>query len=160
MPPEDELLARLRELLAGDDPVPPEVFAAAENSHSWYGVSASDLDAELAGLVADSLLALETVRGAEPRLLTYRAGTRTVELEVSDADGRLRVVGQLVPPSAARVRAEWGGTTGGESRPDGGVEAEAGRLGRFTFDDLPPGPTRFVCTLPGGAPVRTEWTVL
>ena len=151
MSPDDELLARLRELLTGDDAVPPEVVAAAQDSHAWYGVSASDLDTELAGLIADSLLALESVRGPEPRLLTYRATTRTVELEVSDADGRLQIVGQLVPPTAARVRAE---------RPDGGVETEAGRLGRFTFDDLPPGPTRFVCTLPSGVPVRTEWTVL
>ncbi len=151
MPSDDELLTRLRDLLADDDPVPPEVFAAAEHSHTWRGVAGSDLDAELAALVADSLLALESVRGDEPRLLTYRSGTRTVELEVDDADGRIRVTGQLVPPTPARVRAE---------RPDGRVETEAGRLGRFAFDDLPSGPTRFVCTPPGEHPVRTEWTVL
>jgi hypothetical protein len=151
VPSDDELLARLGRLLAADDPVPPGVLSAAMNSHSWYGVSTSDLDAEVAALVADSLLSLESVRGTEPRLLTYRATTRMVELEVSEAEGRLRVIGQLVPPIVARVRAE---------RPDGGVEIEAGRLGRFTFDDLPPGPTRFVCTPPGGVPVRTEWTVL
>jgi hypothetical protein len=149
----DDLLARLRGLLSGDDPVPPDVLAAAEASHSWHGVSWSDLDAELAGLVADSLLATAAVRdGADSaRLLTYRSGTRTVELEVSEHAGRLRIVGQLLPPTAARVRAE---------RPDGGAETEAGRPGRFTFEDLPPGPTRFVCTPPGSAPVHTEWTVL
>jgi hypothetical protein len=151
VPSDDELMIRLRDVLAGDDPVPPEVVAAAERSHSWYGVSATDLDQELAALVADSLLATEVVRGESTRLLTYRAGTRTVELEVDETDGRLRIAGQLVPPTAARVRAQW---------PDGGVDTEAGRLGRFTFDGLPAGPIRFVCTPPGGSPVRTEWTVL
>src|SRR5258706_462789 len=45
VPSDDELVVRLRGLFA-DDPVPPEVVAAAENSHSWYGVARSDLDAE------------------------------------------------------------------------------------------------------------------
>ncbi len=146
MPTDEDLLARLRALLADDDPVPPEVVAAAQESHSWY-----DLDAELARLIADSLLAAESVRGDSTRLLTYRAGTRTIELEVSESAGRLRILGQLMPPTPARVRAE---------QPRGGTEVEAGPLGRFTFEDLRPGPTRFVSTSPGDRPIYTEWTVL
>ncbi len=148
MPPDEDLLASLRGLLADDDPVPPEVVAAAEDSHVWY-----DVDAELALLVADSLLAAEAVRGDSARLLTFRAGTVTleVEVEVSGPAGRLRILGQLMPPTQARVRAE---------QPDGGAEVAAGPLGRFTFENLPPGPTRFVSTPAGDRPVYTEWTVL
>jgi hypothetical protein len=146
VPAEDELLARLRGLLTGDDPVPPEVVAAAEDSHSWYAI-----DEELARLVADSLLATDAVRGDSARLLTYRAGARTVEIEVSESAGRLRILGQLLPPAQARVRAEQPGT---------GVEVAAGPLGRFTIENLPPGPTRFVCAPAANPPVCTEWTVL
>ena len=146
MSPDEDLLARLRGLLADDDPVPPEVLAAAGDSHAWL-----DIDAELARLVADSLLVAETVRGDTARLLTYRAGTLTVEVEVSESAGRLRILGQLMPPTPARIRAE---------QPDGRTEVEAGPLGRFTFENLRPGPTRFVSTLPGDRPVYSEWTVL
>jgi hypothetical protein len=68
-----------------------------------------------------------------------------VELEVSDADSRLRVVGQLVPPTAPRVGAE---------RPDGGVEAEAGRLSRVHVrrPAARPDPVRLHATRRGAGP--------
>jgi hypothetical protein len=144
-PTDDELLARLAVELAGDDPVPPLVLAGARDSFAWRTV-----DAELARLVADSLLATVDVRGDEPRLLTYQAGDVVVELEVTEVDGRVSVAGQLVPPTPARVRVE---------QPGGVVEVDADRFGRFTVGGLNRGPTRFVCT--GDEPLAlTEWTLL
>ena len=144
-PPDDELLARLAAELADDDPVPPLVLAGARDSLAWRTV-----DAELARLVADSLLATADVRGDETRLLTYQAGAVVVELEVTEVDGRVSVAGQLVPPAPARIRVE---------QPGGVVEVDADRFGRFTVEGLNPGPTRFACT--GDGPLAlTEWTLL
>ena len=144
-PTDDELSARLATELAGDDPVPPLVLAGARDSLAWRTV-----DAQLARLVADSLLATADVRGDEARLLTYQAGDVVVELEVTEVDGRVSVAGQLVPPAPALVRAE---------QPGGVVEVDADRFGRFTIGDLNRGPTRFVCG--GDEPLAlTEWTLL
>ncbi len=147
---DEQLLDRLRGVLARVDPVPAVVVESARDSYGWR-----TLDAELARLVADSLLATASVRGSAARLLTYHAGDLTIEVEVTEIAGRLRVLGQVVPPQAARVLAEPG-TPGGHS-----TEVSADPLGRFTFSDLPPGPTRFRCAREGDAPpVQTEWTVL
>jgi hypothetical protein len=152
VPTDEELLARLRDLLAQDDPVPPLVVSAARDSLAWRTV-----DAELARLVDDSLLATAEVRGDSERLLTYQLDEIVIEVEVTEIGGRLRIVGQLVPPMAARVRAE---------QPGGAVEVPADRLGRFAAEGLRRGPTRFACTpvgdgdAPTGSPVLTEWTLL
>jgi hypothetical protein len=153
MPTDDDLLAQLQDLLAEDDPVPPSVVSAARDSLDWLSI-----DTELACLVADSLLVTAEVRGDSTRLLTYQVDDDTViEVEVTEINGRLRIIGQLVPPMAARVRAE---------HPGGGVEVHAGRLGRFTAEDVLRGPTRFMCTpvdddgVEAGPPVLTEWILL
>lgn len=145
------LLAQLRPLLEADDPVPPEVVAAARAASTWRRI-----DEELAELVEDSIGVAAGVRGGAARLLTYQLGTLTIELEVSTSGGTLRLLGQVVPPQPARIRAEQGG---------GAVTAVADHLGRFRVDGLASGPTRLVCTPVGpdgapGTPVRTEWTIL
>jgi hypothetical protein len=151
-PGDTPLAGELRDLLRRVDPVPAEVVAAARDSFGWRA-----LDAELARLVADSRLAAAGVRGEPARLLSYQAGERTIEIEVTNLAGRLRVLGQLVPPQPARVRVE---------QPAGTVEVVADRWGRFAVPDLPPGPTRFACQPlgPAGEPVGTalvsEWRVL
>jgi hypothetical protein len=145
---------RLAHLLRQFDPVPANVVDAARSSFGWR-----TLDWELARLTADSLLVSADVRGEEPRLLTYQAGGRTIEAEVSDLDGRLRILGQLSPPQPARVRAD-------QPAAAAGVEVVADPLGRFAIRDLPPGPTRLVCQPlgpdgePAGAEVHSEWLVL
>lgn len=148
-----ELLTELRELLDRADPVPAAVVSAARDSFGWR-----DLDAQLARLVAEHTPAGAGVRGEPSRLLTYQAGDRILELEVSQAGQRLRIIGQLVPPQPARVRAQ---------QPAGQVEVPADRLGRFAFPDLPPGPTRFAYqplspdgTAPAGTETQTEWVML
>lgn len=149
---DDRLVAELARVLRGADPVPATVVEAARGSFGWR-----ELDAELAKLVADSRLATAPVRGDPGRLLSFQAGDRTLEIEVTRLDDRLRILGQVVPPGPARVRAE---------QPAGTMEVTADQLGRFTIDSLPPGPTRFFCLLlgPDGAPVDTgivsEWQVL
>lgn len=151
-PDDDALAGEVGELLRRSDPVPPEVVATARASFGWQA-----LDAELARLTADSLLAAADVRGEPARLLSYQAGERTIEVEVTNQDGRLRILGQLVPLQPARVRAE---------QPAGTVEATADQLGRFAIRDLPPGPTRFACQPlgpagePVGAELVSEWQVL
>ena len=150
---DDALLTRLDRLLADADPVPDAVLAAARASLGWRALDA-ELDVELARLVADSLVSSGDVRGAAARLLSFEAGELTLEVEVSPVGTRLRIVGQVVPPRPASVRAEQPGGTG--------IRVAADELGRFTIGDLPAGPTRFVCAPAegDGAPVCTEWTLL
>jgi len=149
---EDRLAAELARVLSVADPVPAAVVDAARHSFGWR-----ELDAELAKLVADSRLAAASVRGDPGRLLSFQAGDRTLEIEVTRLDDRLRILGQVVPPGPAQVRAE---------QPAGTLDVTADHLGRFTIDSLPPGPTRFFCLPlgPDGAPVDagivSEWQVL
>ena len=151
-PPDAVLLERLRPLALRDDPVPPEVLAAARAAHTWRRI-----DDELAELVEDSLTLAAGVRGTAGRLLTYSLGDLTVELEVSGEDGQVRVLGQLVPPVAARVRVEQTGRS---------VQVDADELGRFRAVGLHPGPTRLRLArlgpdgVPTGPWLATPWTVL
>ncbi|MEV6850369.1 carboxypeptidase-like regulatory domain-containing protein [Actinoplanes sp. NPDC051411] len=142
---DDELAARLGRLLGEMDPVPDQVVEAAGASLGWRA-----LDTQLARLVAESLETAGAVRGGGVWLLTFEADGLTLEIEVSRSGDRLRIVGQVVPPRSARLRAEQPGTT---------TEATADELGRFSMPDLPAGPTRFTCTAPG-VNITTEWTLL
>jgi hypothetical protein len=160
-PADATLVERLRPLVERDDPVPPEVVAAAQAALTWQRI-----DAELAELAGDSLSVAAGVRGAAARLLTYQAGGITIEVEVVTADDRVRILGQLVPPQPAHLRVE---------QPAGPVEVTADALGRFRVTGLTPGPTRLWCApidpdgaagaagpagAPAGAAVCTQWTLL
>ena len=141
----DELRGIAREL----EPVPPEIVAAAEASLTWRTV-----DDELAELAFDSLLepgAMAGTRGgAGPRLLTFSAGERHVEVEVTTLDRHCRLVGQLVPPNAAAVEVRAGVGT---------VTVQADEIGRFTAESIPAGPTSLRVTI-GGTSVTTAWVIL
>lgn len=143
----EELLVRLGSLLAEVDAVPESVRAAAVASYSWRSPNS-----ELARLV-ESMAAAAEVRGGEARLLTFRADSITIEVEVIPVRDRLRIVGQLVPPQPARVQVEQPGA-------DSEVGTDADGLGRFMLDGTSPGLARLVCTPAESGPVRTEWTTL
>ncbi|MEU0253973.1 hypothetical protein ABZ299_16025 [Streptomyces sp. NPDC006184] len=123
------------------DPVPAELLQSALDAYALH-----DLDARLAELTFDSLVDALPVRGATdaPRMLTFRAGEVTVDVEVT-ADG---LIGQVLPPQPARIE-----VLGGPRAPR---PVAADTLGRFISDTPPAGP--FALRLRTGAEVIvTEW---
>nr|WP_318205927.1 hypothetical protein [Streptomyces sp. SCL15-4] len=138
----DELLAEeLRQAAAVWDPVPPELVQSALDAFALH-----DLDARLAELAFDSLVDALPVRGAldPPRMLTFRAGELTVDVEVTGDE----LIGQLLPPQSARIELLGGP---GHVRP-----LTTDSLGRFTGDRPSTGP--FALRLRTGAEVIvTQW---
>ncbi|MFH9673887.1 hypothetical protein ACH4L5_16650 [Streptomyces sp. NPDC017405] len=131
----------LRQAAAVLDPVPAELLQSALDAFAWHG-----LDAHLAELTFDSLVDALPVRGAmaPPRMLTFRAGELTVDVEVT-GDG---LIGQLLPPQSARIEVLGG--------PPPARPVSTDTLGRFTSDTPPTGP--FALRLHTGADVIvTEW---
>ncbi|MFJ3335069.1 hypothetical protein [Streptomyces sp. NPDC086766] len=131
----------LRAATAILDPVPSALRQLAFEAYALH-----DLDTRIAELTFDSLVDALPVRGATdvPRMLTFRAGELTVDVEVTE-DGLL---GQLMPPRPARIEVLSG--------PHAGVPLTADDLGRFAGDAPPAGP--FALRLrTGGDVVVTEW---
>src|SRR3954463_13001834 len=92
----EDLLAELRLAALIVDPVPQRVTFAAKASLAWRTI-----DAELAELTYDSALdadRLTLVRGAAAaRMLTFSASGLTVDVEVEELDGGLRLIGEVAP---------------------------------------------------------------
>lgn len=140
---DDALLTELRALAGRVDPIPADAVAAARSALAWR-----TMDAELAELVEDADDALAGVRsGDQATLLTFRAGSLTVELEVLPAGRRRRLLGQLVPPAEGTVDVRHGGGT---------AVVVADEVGRFTADDVAPGPVSLRCSTASGV-VETDW---
>ncbi|HEX8631695.1 MAG TPA: carboxypeptidase-like regulatory domain-containing protein [Catenuloplanes sp.] len=156
-PDDAALLARLGEVIHRPEPVPP---AAIELARGSFGLRT--VDAELAALVGDSDVdeAVVAVRlgdpNAGPRLLTFEVGgadAAAIEVEISGAGRRHRLLGQLHPPGAARVELRQPGVPGTRS-------VTADDQGRFLIDDVDPGLFNLTCHRPGHRPVTTAWTGL
>ncbi|MFF9028757.1 hypothetical protein [Streptomyces iakyrus] len=131
----------LRQAAAVLDPVPAELQQIAVDAYALH-----DLDARVAELTFDSLVDALPVRGVTdtPRMLTFRAGEVTVDVEVT-AQG---LMGQVLPPQPARIEILGG--------PRPGSPLTADDLGRFTGDVPLSGP--FALRLrTGGDVVVTEW---
>ncbi|MFI8890256.1 hypothetical protein [Streptomyces paradoxus] len=131
----------LRQAAAVLDPVPAELQQIAVDAFALH-----DLDARVAELTFDSLVDALPVRGVTdaPRMLTFRAGEVTVDVEVT-AQG---LMGQVLPPQPARIEVLGG--------PRPGSPLTADDLGRFTGNVPPTGP--FALRLrTGGDVVVTEW---
>ena len=148
--PEDRaLLAEVEAAVAEHDPVPHALIDAAKASFIWRTI-----DAELAELADDSLLAAGGVRsGGGPRMLTFEAGSTAVVVQVLDAGDLRLLTGQLVAPQPAQVEVRWQG---------GRREVLADDLGRFTVDDVPAGPVSLACRFPGDdrPPLVTAWVTV
>ena len=143
---EEQLLAELGRLLDRASPLPSQAVEAAKESYTWRTI-----DMELAELTSDSLVdRVETAtRGAAgPRALTFETGGLVIELEVEALRSGRRILGQLVPPRAARIEVCQGDAT---------RTVEADQAGRFTVKGLPGQPVSLRCHLPGRGPVATEW---
>jgi hypothetical protein len=141
---DDELLDALGEALREGverdcRAVPPGFVAAGKAAYAWCGV-----DAGLASLRYESSVWPALVRATAPavRMLTYRAGDLTVELEVTAS----AVQGQLVP-----ARPGWV-----DVRPGPGASVEADDLGYFVIRPAPRGPFRLRCQA-AGVVVLTGW---
>ncbi|WP_037885684.1 hypothetical protein [Streptomyces viridochromogenes] len=131
----------LRQAAAILDPVPPELRQIAVEAYALH-----DLDARIAELTFDSVVDAIPVRGATdaPRMLTFRAGEVTVDVEVT-AQG---LMGQVLPPQQARIEVLGG--------PQTATPVMADDMGRFSSDAPPSGP--FALRLrTGGEIVVTEW---
>ena len=139
------LLAELDKAWYAAQCVPAEFIAAGKRV--W---TASDLDAELAELIYDSLREPAQVRTdrAELRALTFASATQTIELEVT-AGGLL---GQLVPPGRAQIEVE--------ARDGGSVNASTDELGFFTIPRVPEGPFRLRYRSAAGVDVVTGWIAI
>jgi hypothetical protein len=131
----------LRQAAAILDPVPAELRQIAVEAYALH-----DLDARVAELTFDSLVDAIPVRGATdpPRMLTFRAGEVTVDVEVTGQG----LIGQVLPPQPARIEVLSG--------PQAALPLTADDMGRFTADAPPVGP--FALRLrAGGDVVVTEW---
>ncbi|WP_317446554.1 hypothetical protein [Streptomyces collinus] len=137
----DLLEAELRRAAAELDPVPVELRQLALEAYALH-----DLDARIAELTFDSLVDALPVRGVPdaPRMLTFRAGGLSVDVEVTEEG----LIGQVLPPQSARIEVLGGPQT---ARP-----VPVDTLGRFTSDHAPTGP--FALRLrAGGEVIVTEW---
>ncbi|MEV7244954.1 hypothetical protein ACWDXT_15340 [Streptomyces sp. NPDC003236] len=138
---EAPLEEELRQAAAVLDPVPAELRQIALGAYALH-----DLDADIAELTFDSLVDALPVRGVPdaPRMLTFRAGGVTVDIEVT-GEG---LIGQVLPPGPARVEVLGG--------PRAARPVTVDTLGRFTSDTPPTGP--FALRLrTDGQVVVTEW---
>jgi hypothetical protein len=148
-----ELEAELREAAARVDPVPAELIQAATAAFGWR-----DADAELAELVSDSLLdqpAAALVRGeGGARVLHFRAGPLTIEVQVTSTGSERELVGQLFPAQRAELDIRHGARVNHAATDD---------LGRFRAQLVTGGPVSLYCrAAPGGAQnaVVTDWITL
>jgi hypothetical protein len=149
---DDRLLAELAAAARAADSVPESVRRIGHAAWAWRTV-----DAELAELQGDSRIAgadpvglrADRPAGVEPsgpRMLSFAAGSLSVELEL-DQDA-LR--GQLIPPQAAvvRVRPQSGGL---------GEEVPVDAIGWFVVAPAPTGRFRLHVRTAAGEAVITDW---
>jgi hypothetical protein len=136
---DESIAVELSAVLARVEPVPGALLDGASAILAWR-----DVDARLAVLIAEEQrrdLAGVAVRGAPPRLLTFTVDGVTIDIEVSEDDGRVRLLGQIVPMGAVPVEVR---------HRDGVWTGRTDPLGRFSVSDLPSGAMR-ICCRPDGA---------
>ncbi|MGI9609373.1 MAG: hypothetical protein ACR2NL_03665, partial [Acidimicrobiia bacterium] len=90
---EEALLSRLQKGLTASDPVPADVSEFAKASLAWRTI-----DAELASMTVDSSsedMPAGVRSTATARMLSFEAGSWTIEMEYNPSSGRL--IGQIDP---------------------------------------------------------------
>jgi hypothetical protein len=145
-----ELEEELRLAALRFDPVPPELAQAAIEAFSWR-----DIDAELAELVFDSLVSEDDVAlvrsSADRRLVSFRSGALTIDVEVTGSQAGYGLVGQIAPGQAAAIDIRHRGEV---------ITIGADEMGRFSTGPLPGGPVSLRVMLPAESAepaVVTDW---
>jgi hypothetical protein len=152
----DELIARLRRIVATADPVPQPLLSVARAAFALR-----DIDARVAELVRDSLVdapatpmrAGGAARGEDVRMLSFEAAGAAIECEVMARSGERDIRGQFSGAQAATVA-----TVAAEVAGKPPVSVTVGAHGWFTVRGLPSGPFRLRCQLADGATLVTSWT--
>jgi hypothetical protein len=145
---DEGLLAALRQML-GHEQSPDWSVDLAKASYALRTV-----DAELAVLTSDSALASaqSVVRSTgSPRLAVFDSADLSVEIEIEPgtrADS-WRLIGQLIPATAARI-----GIRQQQAEP---VWVDADDRGRFTAYDLVHGPLSLICERSSMRTTVTAW---
>lgn len=149
---DDALIAELGGLFARVDPIPDEVTLAARSALAWRS-----MDADLAELLHDSALDTEPLAGVRStgggwRTLTFETPDGlSIEVEVAVERSKRSLVGQIVPPGAAKVVVRF---------PGADFPITADDLGRFQADGLRPGPVSLRCELTDGRAIETGWVTI
>ena len=145
---DEELLARLRRIIARVDPVPRSVVAAARACGAWRTI-----DTDLALLTYDSASQsneLVGVRGGAGRLLTFTSDTLTIDVEI--LPGGEGIVGEIEGPHDAHVAVHCAAGSLGDDIDD---------LGRFRVRDIPEGLMRLEITDRQTSRItRTAWILV
>lgn len=147
---DDDLIDRLRRIVAEADPVPEALLSAARAAFALR-----DIDARVAELVRDSAVdapvnAMRAARGEDARMLSFEAGDTVIECEVLVRAGGRDVRGQLSGGAALSVEAQVAGLPA--------VGAQVAAHGFFSVRGLPRGPFRLRCRMADGATLVTSWT--
>ncbi len=152
-PDDTELEEQLRQAAARFEPVPADLMRTAVGAYTWRTI-----DADLAELVFDSAIDHDDaalVRGPQQeRLLSFRAGELTIDVEIAGTGSVRSLIGQLVPPRPAAIEIRQGA----DAR-----TVEADELGRFSAARLRAGPIclRFSTgEQAGGRAVVTDWVTI
>lgn len=128
--------------------VAPAAEALTTRAHAAFSWRTVDDDLLLASLNFDSVVEPFNPRAsAHPRILLFSSTSLSMEMEVLTD----QIVGQLVPPSVARVVVE--------STTEARWEVRSDERGFFIVSPLPAGPVRLSCdTLKGR--LITDWVTL
>jgi hypothetical protein len=153
--PEDtELEEQLRQVAARFEPLPADLLRTAVGAYTWRTI-----DADLAELIFDSAVDHDDaalVRGPQQdRLLSFRCGGLTIDVEIAGAGAGRSLIGQLLPPQAGHVEIRQGA--------DAPLTVEADELGRFSAGPLRAGPLCLRCstgTPAGRRAVVTDWVTI
>jgi hypothetical protein len=152
----DPLVDELRTLFSQADPVPALVTETAKAALGWRR-----LDAELAELLGDSALdagalALARGAGATLRSASFSAGEVTIDVEFHIDGAERTVLGQLSPPTAARIEVQAANESASST-------TESDGLGRFRTQLPAGGSIRLRVTIgdaDGARLIETSWIAL
>ena len=147
---DDMILRLIGDYYESVDPIPAELTLGARAA-----LAMRDFESELAELTFDSsqttVEALGVRSTAAVRMLSFGIGDRSVELEVTESEGGVVLIGQIDPAAAATIKVQ---------QPGHAVAVAADTLGTFRVEGLSTGPLSLRVEFEGLPPLRTSWVVV